>query len=86
MSAMPQRWNDDRLDDFRAETAQRFDTVEGELREQRVELVGFRGEVNNRFDGMSARLDELQRTMFRASYTLSAALIAGIIALVANSL
>ena len=65
METMRESWTDARLDDFRAETARRFDTLE-----RRME---------NGFDRVDARFDALQRTMILFSGGIIAALI-GLIA------
>lgn len=65
METMRESWTDARLDDFRAETARRFDTLE-----RRME---------NGFDRVDARFDALQRTMILFCGGIIAALI-GLIA------
>ena len=65
METMRESWTDARLDDFRAETARRFDTLEGRM--------------ENGFDRVDARFDALQRTMILFSGGIIAALI-GLIA------
>ncbi len=70
MEAMRQSWTDDRLDDFRGETARRFgevdkrfDRVEGEIKDLRSEMNTRFDAMDARFDAMNARLDSLQRLM-----------------------
>jgi broad specificity phosphatase PhoE len=65
METMRESWTDARLDDFRAETARRFDSVE-----RRME---------NGFDRVDARFDALQRTMILFCGGIIAALL-GLIA------
>jgi hypothetical protein len=68
MEAMRESWTDERLDDFRAETARRFDEVE-----RRME-TGF-----NRID---QDIRSLQRAMIYGVIALSGSFIAGFAALI----
>lgn len=94
MESMREAWTDARLDDFREETARRFDElgrridngfnrVDANLREMRVEAATLRTEMNERLEAMSGRFDErfeaMQRLLFQASILVVAALI-GLIA------
>jgi broad specificity phosphatase PhoE len=65
MEAMRESWTDARLDDFREETARRFDTLERRM--------------DQGFDRVDTRFDALQRTMILFSGGIIAALI-GLIA------
>jgi hypothetical protein len=78
MQTMRQSWTDERLDDFRAETARRFDDVDRRL--GRVE-VGLRD--------LSTRMDGLQRTLAHGAIAMTAAILTGfggIIGLIATTL
>jgi hypothetical protein len=72
METMRESWTDARLDDFRAETARRFDTLE-----RRME---------NGFDRVDARFDALQRTLLQIGGGLIATLIAGFFSVVITQL
>jgi hypothetical protein len=63
METMRESWTDARLDDFREETARRFDSLE-----RRME---------NGFDRVDARFDALQRTLLQLGGGLIATLVAG---------
>jgi hypothetical protein len=70
MHLMRESWTDERLDDFRAETARRFDTLERKMES------GFA-----RVDG---RIDALQRTLLQIGGGLIATLIAGFAGVIAT--
>ena len=72
MEVMRESWTDARLDDFRAETARRFDSLE-----RRME---------NGFDRVDARFDALQRTLLLIASGTIATLIAGFAGLVTTQL
>ena len=76
-------WTDERLDDFSKHVDQRFDWVEGQVRELRSEFVEFRAEMNGRFEKMDARLDSMQRTMIQGAIAMTAAILAGFAAMCA---
>jgi len=63
MEAMRQSWTDARLDEFRAETAGRFDRVEADIRE-------LRGAMDARFERVDARLDALNQTILKLGQTI----------------
>lgn len=74
---MRESWTDARLDDFRGETARRFDEVdrrfdrvESDIREMRGEIVSLRVEMSEGFKSM-------QRMMLYGVVALSAAIITG---------
>jgi hypothetical protein len=68
METMRESWTDARLDDFRAETARRFDDVD-----RRFDTL------EHRFDRIDARFDAMQHTMILFCGGIIAALI-GLIA------
>jgi broad specificity phosphatase PhoE len=63
METMREQWTDARLDDFREETARRFDSLE-----RRVE---------DGFARVDARFDALQRTLLQIGGGVIATLVAG---------
>jgi len=86
MQTMRQSWTDERLDDFRAETAQRFDAVDKRFDavEKRFETVDKRFEtVEDKmlagFERLDAKMDALQRTLMQTGGGIIATLIAGIV-------
>jgi hypothetical protein len=68
MHLMRESWTDARLDDFRAETARRFDEIHSDLQE-------LRGETNQRFDRVEGRIDSLQRTIIVSNAAIFAAVL-----------
>lgn len=79
METMRESWTDARLDDFREETARRFDVVDKrfDTLERRMD-DGF-----NRFD---ARFDALQRTLLQIGGGLIATLVAGFFGVIITQL
>lgn len=85
---MRESWTDARLDDFREETARRFDgvdrrfdRVESDIREMRSEIREMRSEMSEGFKEMNAvmnaALRSMQRTMVYGVIALSAAIVTG---------
>ena len=68
METMRESWTDARLDDFRGETARRFDEVD--RRFDRVE-----GRIESLAKEMNARFDGLQRSLIITQATFIAALL-----------
>ena len=75
MHVMRESWTDARLDDFRADVDRRFDKVEGDISELRVEMRELRAEMKSGFEAIN-------RTMLHGVIALSAAYIAGFAAIV----
>jgi hypothetical protein len=75
MEAMRQSWTDDRLDDFRAETKERFDKVDEHFDKVEDQVKEMRGEMNTRFNALEARFDALQRVMIQFSGGLIVVLV-----------
>jgi len=77
MEAMRESWTDERLDDFRAETARRFDTLDRRMDDgfdrvdakfdkidKRFDKVDERFErIDAKFDRVNARFDDLYRAI-----------------------
>jgi hypothetical protein len=86
MEAMREAWTDDRLDDLADRMDRGFDRVDKDIRELRAETKSeftvLRGELNERFEAVGARLETINRTMVQAAIGMSAAFIAGFAALV----
>jgi tetrahydromethanopterin S-methyltransferase subunit G len=66
MEAMRESWTDERLDYFRAETAQRFDAVD-----KRFDAV------ERRLEGVESELKALNRTLLQLGGGMITILIAG---------
>ncbi len=79
MAVMRQSWTDDRLDDFRAEVGQRFDRVERELHDLRMDTKAG-------FERMDERFDERFERMYRLMLQLGGGAIAALIGLIATQL
>jgi len=77
MEAMRESWTDARLDDFREETARRFDRVESDIREISSEIREMRSEMSEGFKEMNSALRSMQRTMVYGVISLSAAIVTG---------
>jgi hypothetical protein len=79
METMREAWTDERLDDFRAETARRFDEVdrhmEAGFRRIDEDIRGLRSEMNQKFEG-------LQRGLIYGVIALSGSFIAGFAAMI----
>lgn len=69
---MRESWTDARLDDFREETARRFDSLE-----RRME---------NGFERVDARFDALQRTLLQIGGGVIATLVAGFFGVIVTQL
>jgi len=66
MEAMRESWTDERLDDFRAETARRFDTIDRRFDkiDERFDKIDERFErIDAKFDRVDARFDDLYRAV-----------------------
>ena len=68
MAAVREAWTDERLDDLANRVERGFERVDADVRE-------LRGEMNRRFDAVSARLDGMQRTMILGFATIVASVI-----------
>ncbi|HSR94740.1 MAG TPA: hypothetical protein VLK56_07715 [Solirubrobacterales bacterium] len=90
MEKMRESWTDARLDDFREETARRFDTLERRMDNgfNRVDadLRGLREETNHRFDGVDAKIDALQHTLLQVGGGVIATLVAGFFGVILTQL
>jgi len=75
MEAMRGSWTDERMDDLRDEMRRGFERVDTDVRH-------LRSEMNERFAGMDARFDAMQRTMVIGFATLGGGLLASIAATV----
>lgn len=79
METMRESWTDARLDDFREETARRFDAVD-----KRFDTLERR--MDHGFDRVDARFDALQRTLLQIGGGLIATLIAGFFGVIVTRL
>jgi hypothetical protein len=75
MQTMRQSWTDERLDDFRAETARRFDVVD-----LRFDAVDQRlGRIESSIEALNGRFYALNRTLMQTGGGILATLIAAIL-------
>lgn len=77
MEAMRESWTDARLDDFREETARRFDEVDRRFDRVESDIRELRAEMREGFKEMNAALRSMQRTMVYGVIALSAAIVSG---------
>lgn len=79
METMRESWTDERLDDFRGETARRLDALERTMKGgfERVDR-----EMKAGFERTDGRIDALQRTLMQ----LGGGVIVALIALIATQL
>jgi hypothetical protein len=75
METMRDSWTDERLDYFRAETAQRFDAVDQRL-----------GKIEVGLQDLNGRFDALNRTLLQTGGGIIATLIAGIVSVAITQL
>jgi len=59
MEAMRESWTDERLDDFRAETARRFDRVDESFDKVDVRFERLEARIDEKFDKVDARFDKV---------------------------
>ncbi len=76
-------WTDERLDDLSHRVDDGFNRIDGELR-------ALRSDMNARFDAQDARIDgridSLQRTIIQVGGGMIAAVLAGVVSLIATQL
>jgi hypothetical protein len=93
MEAVRESWTDERLDDFRAETARRFGDVDRRFDEvdRRFDAMDRRFDaldkrIEDRFNGIDQRFDALQRTMLQFGGGVIIALLVAFLGVVASQL
>jgi len=74
-----ERWTDERLDDLATGVDKRFDRVDADIRELRVDIHGLRADVKRGFERVDDRFDAMQRTMVIGFVTLFASIVASVI-------
>jgi hypothetical protein len=83
MEAMRESWTDERLDDFRVETARRFDSVDKRFenleRQMKAGFDQFERKMESGFERVDGRIDALQRTLLQVGGGVIVALL-GLIA------
>jgi hypothetical protein len=79
MEAVRQSWTDERLDDFRKETARRLDKVDADVRE-------LRGAMTAGFERVDARIDALNQTILRLGGGALITFVVGFVGLIATQL
>jgi chromosome segregation ATPase len=63
MEAMRESWTDERLDDFRAETARRLDGIDAKLEKIDERFERLEERLDLKFDRVNARFDDLYRAL-----------------------
>jgi len=97
MEAMRQSWTDERLDDFReetarrfgearTETARRFDEVDRRLDKADADIRELRGAMTAGFSQMNARLDALNQTILKLGGGALVTFVVGFVGLIATQL
>jgi hypothetical protein len=83
METMRESWTDARLDDFRAETARRFDSLERRTEDgfDRVD-----GRIDDLTREMNSRFDSLNRTLLQIGGGLIGTGVVGFLGLIATQL
>ena len=89
MEAMRESWTDERLDDFRAETALRFDEIDRRFdkvdkRFDRMEAKFDR--IDARFERLDERLEALNRTMLQFGIGSIIVFVVGFASLIVSQL
>ena len=79
MEPVREAWTDERLDDLNRRVGEGF-------RESRTELQLLCSEMNARFDRVDARFDSMQRTLIQGFLGMTAAILAGLMGLIATQL
>lgn len=79
MQTMRQSWTDERLDDFRAETAQRFAAVDRRFDAVDKRFDAVENKMQAGFERLDAKMDALQRTLMQTGGGIIATLVAGIV-------
>lgn len=74
MSAVREKWTDERLDDLSTRVDEGFRESREETRllriEIRADIASMRTDMDSRFDAMNARFDAMQRLMIAALLTI----------------
>jgi hypothetical protein len=93
MKAMRESWTDERLDDFRAETAKRFDSVDKRFDSVDERFEKIEGEMKSGFEHVERkmesgfeRLDGRIDAMHRTSLQVGGGILVALIGLVATQL
>ncbi len=86
MEAMRESWTDERLDDFRAETARRFDEVDRRIDRVDADIRELRGGMNTRLERVDARLDVLNQTILKLGSGALVTFVVGFAGMIATQL
>lgn len=76
MSAVREKWTDERLDDLNDRVSDGFARLDGDVRELRGEIRELRGEMNGRFDALHKLLLRAAGGTIAVFATTGAALVA----------
>lgn len=93
MEATPQRWNDDRLDEFARNVDRRFDEVDkrfDKVDERFDRLEGWMESgftrVDDRFERLEGRFDDLMKVLMLGFVSMIGVLVAAIVSFAATQL
>jgi hypothetical protein len=79
-------WTDERLDDFRGETARRFDEVKGEIRDVKGEIGELRQEIRAMRSELHGDIMALHRLVIQVGAGLFGTFVVGFLGLLATAL
>ena len=79
MNVMRQSWTDERLDDFQADVGRRFDRVDCEIRDIRLEMKAGFEQVDKRFEKVNGQFERMHRLIITVGGGLIGTLIVGVI-------
>lgn len=79
-------WTDERMDDFVAHTYRRFDAVDHRLNRIDADLRDLRREMNERFERVENRIDDINRTMMRLGGGALVTFVVGFAGLIATQI
>ena len=81
-----EKWTDERLDDLATGIDKRFDRVDADIRELRLDINGVRADMKKGFERVDDRFDSMQRTIVIGFVTLFASIVASVIGAVLAAL
>jgi hypothetical protein len=90
MEAMRDSWNDDRLDEFAAQTDRRFDRLEHKIDERFDKIDQRFDKIDERFKGVDERFEGLHlmmhRTMVQLTFALGGTVAFGFLGIIVTQL
>jgi hypothetical protein len=86
MEAMRESWTDERLDDFRAETARRFDEIDKRFDKVDARFDKIEAKFDARFERLDERLEALNRAMLQFGIGSMIVFVVGFASLIVSQL